>query len=147
MWIWGRQWRLRTFVVGALGRHVVGVVGAHLQEALEASGRVLGPHALHAVRLQQHDTGLPHPLGLPARDELVDDALRHVVEVAELRLPQHQRVRVRHRVAHLEAQHTCIIITRKSDPSFNYVSSFLIKNLYCFIRKLNLCFAYHNKNY
>lgn len=53
-------------------------------------------HALHAVRLQQHDAGLPHPLGLPGGDELVDDALSHVVEVTELRLPQDQRVRVRH---------------------------------------------------
>ena len=43
------------------------------------------------------------PLRLTGRDELVDDRLGAVDEVAELRLPQHQRVGVGHRVAVLEA--------------------------------------------
>src|SRR3712207_8411703 len=49
-------------------------------------------------------TGALAPLGLPGADELVDDHLRAVDEVAELRLPQHQGLRVGHRVAVLEAQ-------------------------------------------
>lgn len=57
--------------------------------------------------LQQHDAGLAYPLGLSAGDELVDDALRHIVEVSELRLPQHQCVGVRHGVAYFETEHTC----------------------------------------
>ena len=45
------------------------------------------------------------PLRLRAREELVDDHLRAVREVAELRLPHHERAVLRHRVAELEAQH------------------------------------------
>ena len=44
------------------------------------------------------------PLGLAGGDVLVDDRLGAVDEVAELRLPQHQRVRVGDRVAVLEAE-------------------------------------------
>ena len=42
---------------------------------------------------------------LARRDELVDDHLRAVGEIAELRLPQRQRVRLGQRVAVLEAEH------------------------------------------
>ena len=45
------------------------------------------------------------PLRLRAGQELVDDHLRAVREVAELRLPHHERAVLRHRVAELEAQH------------------------------------------
>lgn len=62
------------------------------------------------MRQQQNKSGLSHPLGLPAGDELVDDALRAVVEVAELSLPQDQRVRVRYGVTHLKAEDTWVII-------------------------------------
>ena len=41
----------------------------------------------------------------PERQELVDDDLRAVGEVAELRLPHHQRLRVGEAVAVLEAEH------------------------------------------
>lgn len=92
-------------VVG-LWREVVRVVGRHLQEPFQAGRRVLGAHALHAVRQQHHQARLAHPLRLAARHELVDNALRRVAEVAELGLPEHQRVRVGHRVAELEAEHS-----------------------------------------
>ena len=59
-------------------------------------------HALVAVREQHDQAGLPDPLGLTAADELVNDALSRVAEVAELRLPDDQRVRVRQRVAQLK---------------------------------------------
>ena len=57
------------------------------------------------MREQHHQGALPHPLGLPAADELVDDALSGVGEVSELRLPYHKRVRTSERVSELEAEH------------------------------------------
>lgn len=59
--------------------------------------------ALVAVRQQQHDRGALAPLLLARRDELVDDRLGAVGEVAELRLPGDQGVRADHAVAVLEA--------------------------------------------
>ena len=47
-------------------------------------------------------------LALARSDELVDDDLGAVREVAELRLPDHQRVRVGERVAVLEAEHAVL---------------------------------------
>lgn len=91
-------------LIGLRGE-VVGIVAAHLQEALDAARRVLGSHALHAVGQQHHQARLAHPLGLTAGDELIDDRLGRVAEVSELGLPQHQGVGVGHRVAVLEAQH------------------------------------------
>ena len=57
------------------------------------------------MREQHHQGALPDPLGLPAADELVNDALGGVGEVSELRLPYHKRVRTSERVPELEAQH------------------------------------------
>src|SRR5439155_26187408 len=74
-----------------------------LEEPLEARARVLGPVALVAVRQQQRQARRLAPLRKPGRDELVDDDLRAVDEVAELRLPQDERLRRRGRVAVLEA--------------------------------------------
>ena len=76
-----------------------------LQEALDARARVLRPLPLVAVRQQQHEAARLAPLRLGAGEELVDDHLRAVHEVAELRLPQHERAVLGHRVAVLEAQH------------------------------------------
>ena len=55
-------------------------------------------------------SSMTRPLGCPhfasARgDELVDHDLRAVGEIAELRFPDHQRQRIGHAVAELEAQH------------------------------------------
>jgi hypothetical protein len=55
---------------------------------------VLRPLPLVAVRQQQHEAGEQAPLVLGRGEELVDDHLRAVDEVAELRLPEHQRLRV-----------------------------------------------------
>ncbi len=65
---------------------------------------MLGPLPFVAVRQQQHDAAAPLPLRLRGRDELVDDHLRTVREVAELRLPQDELVRVGQAEAELEAQ-------------------------------------------
>ena len=67
-------------------------LGGELQEALQARGGVLGARALVAVRQQQRQARRLAPLGQAADDELVDDDLGGVAEVAELRLPQHERL-------------------------------------------------------
>ena len=79
-------------------------LGGELQEALQARRGVLGARALVAVRQQQRQARGLAPLGQAADDELVDDDLRGVAEVAELRLPQHERLGRLGRVAVLEAQ-------------------------------------------
>ena len=93
-------------VVGRLGE--VGddevVLGRELQKALHARRRVLRPLALEAVRQQHHQARRVAPLGLGGGDKLVDHDLGAVDEVAELRLPEHERVGVAERVAVLEAE-------------------------------------------
>ena len=66
---------------------------------------MLRPLPLVAVRQQQHQPAGLAPLGFGAGDELVDHDLRAVGEIAELRLPQHQRQRIGHAVAELESHH------------------------------------------
>ena len=80
------------------------VLGAQLQEALEARRRVLRALPLVAVRQQQREAAARPHLVSPERDELIDDDLRAVDEVAELRLPDDQRVGVGGGVAVLEAR-------------------------------------------
>ena len=80
------------------------VVGRELQEALEPRRGVLRPVALVAVRQEQREPRGHAPLGAARRDELVDQHLRAVGEVAELGLPDHERVAPRDRVAVLEAE-------------------------------------------
>ncbi len=54
---------------------------------------MLRPLSLEAVR-QEHDQARhAQPLGFARNEELVDDDLGAVGEVAELRLPEHQRAR------------------------------------------------------
>src|SRR5215467_9598461 len=62
-----------------------------LQEPLDARARVLRALALKAVRQKQDDARRQIPFVLARADELIDDHLRAVDEVAKLRLPQHQR--------------------------------------------------------
>ena len=62
-----------------------------LQIALDARAGVLRALAFVSVRQQHHNAGEQSPLVFARGDELVDDDLRAVGEVAELRLPQHQR--------------------------------------------------------
>src|SRR5207237_2450910 len=75
-----------------------------LQETLEPRARVLRSVAFVAVREQERQPRRLPPLGETGGDELVDDDLRAVDEVAELRLPEHERLRSGRRVAVLEAQ-------------------------------------------
>ena len=91
----------RRRAVGDL--HVV--LGAQLQEALEPGRGMLRPLAFIAVRQQADEAGHAQPLALARRDELVEHHLRAVGEVAELRFPQRQRVRLGERIAIFEAEH------------------------------------------
>ena len=61
-------------------------------------------HSLHSVGQQHHEARLPHPLGLTARDELVNDALGGVGKVAKLTLPENQGVGVGHGISELKAK-------------------------------------------
>ena len=70
------------------------VLGAQREEALDAGRGVLGALALVAVGQQQHEARGLAPLVLGGHEVLVDDDLGAVDEVAELRLPQHERVLV-----------------------------------------------------
>ena len=80
-------------------------VGGELQEALDAGARMIRALALVAVRQQQHERRRQAPLGAARHQVLVEDGLRAVDEVAVLRLPQHQPLRLLQVVAELEAEH------------------------------------------
>ena len=87
-------WRRSTwkYCAGVLAFTTCMLFSAHsVQEALDARAGMLGTLAFVAVRQQQHQAAGLAPLGFGAGDELVDHDLRAVGEVAELRLPQHQR--------------------------------------------------------
>ena len=61
------------------------------------------PLALVAVRQQEDERRRQPPLGAAGGDELVEDDLRAVDEVAVLRFPDHQAARLLDVVAELEA--------------------------------------------
>ena len=80
-------------------------VRAHLQEALDTARGVIGPLPFQAVRQHQRHRRSVEPLVLGAGDELIDNDLRHIGEVAELRLPSHQAFRRVQRVTVFKAEH------------------------------------------
>ena len=80
------------------------VLGTQGEESLEARRGVFGTLTLVAVREQHDQGGSLGPLVLGGHDELVDDDLRTVGEVAELCFPDHERVLVHHGVAVLEPE-------------------------------------------
>ena len=69
---------------------------------------VLGPLALEPVGEQERERRLLGPLVLSGHDVLIDDDLRTVREVAELRLPRHEGSGIGDRVAVLEPQ-CCVL--------------------------------------
>ena len=81
------------------------VLGAELEEPLEPGAGVLGPLPFVAVRQEHDQPAGPAPFRLGRGDELVDDDLGAVGEVAELGLPHDQHVRLIERVAVVEAEH------------------------------------------
>ena len=88
---------------GAVGHANVALRG-ELEEALDAAARVLGAAALVPVGKQQREPRGLAPLGETGDEELVDHHLRSIHEVAELRLPQHQRLGRLRAVSVLEAE-------------------------------------------
>ena len=77
-------------------RHGHGALRAQLQEPFDAPGGVVWTLTLVTVRQQQDHVATLTPLGLTGGDELVDHRLCAIGEITELRLPQHQGLRVRH---------------------------------------------------
>ena len=71
--------------------------GAEREESLQPRARMLRPLAFVAVRQQHHQAAVLAPLLFGAGDELIDDDLRAVHEVAELRFPHHETCRDRRR--------------------------------------------------
>src|SRR5665213_1465316 len=59
--------------------------------------------ALIAMRQKQHQSAHSAPFGLTGAYELIDDHLRTVRKIAELTLPNHERVRLGCRIAIFEA--------------------------------------------
>src|SRR4029079_12816861 len=80
------------------------VLGAKLQITLEPRRRMLRPLPFEAVRKEHDEAASAQPLGFAGGDELVDDRLRAVGEVAELRFPQHEAARVGERISIFEAE-------------------------------------------
>src|SRR5205823_7628298 len=85
--------------------HLDVVLSGELEESLEPRAGVLRTLPLVAVREKEHEARRLAPFVLRRRHELVDDDLRPVPEVSELRLPQHKRRTVAERVAVLEPDH------------------------------------------
>jgi len=67
------------------------VLGGEPEEALEPRAGMLGAHALEAMRQQEHEAGELLPFVFAAGDELIDDWLRDIPEIAELCFPQNER--------------------------------------------------------
>ena len=94
------------YCAGSRGLHDLHVVlGAQRQEPLDVGVGVLGALAFVAVRQEHHQAAELLPLAFGGGDELVDDRLRAVHEVAELRFPDHQVARVGGAEAVLEPEH------------------------------------------
>ena len=105
---------------GVADVHVV--FGRQHHEPLDASGGVLGALSLEAVGQQHDQATVLVPLVLCGDDELVDDDLGSVGEVAELGFPQHECLRVRDRIAVLEAEHGVLAQQRVVHPEVRPVA-------------------------
>jgi hypothetical protein len=70
------------------------VLRAELEVALDAGRGVLGPLPFVSVRQQHDQAAETAPLHFARTDELVDNHLRAVGEITELRFPDDQRLRV-----------------------------------------------------
>ncbi len=76
-----------------------------LQEAFDASAGVLRPLPFVTMRQKQHDAREQSPFVFAGADKLINHRLRDVGEIAELRLPHHQRFGIVPAVAVLESQY------------------------------------------
>jgi hypothetical protein len=85
--------------------HLHVLFGAELEIALEPRRAVLGPLPFVAVRQEHDEARHAQPFRFAGGDELIDDDLGPVGEIAELRLPQHEAMRLGQRIAVFEAEH------------------------------------------
>ena len=81
------------------------VLRGELQEALDAGAGVFRSLAFVAVGQKHHEAGEQAPLGFSGGNKLIDDGLRDVYEISELRFPQNQGLRIVAAVAVFEAEH------------------------------------------
>jgi hypothetical protein len=88
---------------------------AQLQETLKARRAVFRALAFVTVRQEQRQAAQAAPLGFAGGEELVDDDLGTVGEIAELAFPDVQRHRVGGRVAVLERHHRLLAEQRVDD--------------------------------
>ena len=95
---------------------------------------MLRPLPLVAVRQQERQPGFFAPLVLGRRDELVDENLRAVGEVAVLRLPEHERVGIVDAVSVLEPEHTCLREGAVVDLEGRLLGSELAERRHCLSR-------------
>lgn len=71
------------------------------------------------MRQEQNETRHPHPFGLTAGYELIDDALRRVHEISKLSLPNHKGVRIRHGISKFKTWQYSICGGYKHQPKAN----------------------------
>ena len=90
------------------------VVGAKLQESLQPRGRMLRSLTLIAMGQQQNQPGHAQPLHFARRNELIDDHLRAIGEIAELRFPENQRSRFSQAVSVFKSDH-CLFGKKRID--------------------------------
>src|SRR5690554_387138 len=101
---------LPTKAVEELGRrreiddlHVV--FGTELKPSFESRTRVFWTLPLEAMRQKEHEPAEAMPFILGRADELINDHLRRIGEIAKLRFPHHKCIGAIERVAVLEAEH------------------------------------------
>src|SRR3982751_1611636 len=78
-------------------------LGAKLQKTLHAPTGMLRTLPFESVRQQENQATWLIPLYFGGNDELIDDNLRAIHEIAELRFPHDQGQRIGHAVTKLEA--------------------------------------------
>ena len=66
---------------------------------------MLGPLPFVTMRKQKHDAARPLPFALRTGDKLIDDHLRTVGKITELRLPLTEHLGVVQRIPVIESQH------------------------------------------
>src|SRR5215472_6450887 len=83
------------------------VLGRELKVSFNACARVLRSLAFITVRQEHHQSGKQSPFVLAGNNELINDDLRSIGKVAELRFPQHQGVWIIAAEAVLKSQDCC----------------------------------------
>ena len=84
------------------------VFRTRLKKAFKAGRRVFGPLAFVAMGEEHYQTAQTPPFGFAAGNELVNNDLCPVDEVAELRLPDTEHLWVVEGVTVIEAEYRCL---------------------------------------